>query len=155
MAELAWVGIDWQPMYHRYEVDARLSGPEGKVESKGFGESLGQALDAAFKDGFAPHRPAIDLEAVKEHVDAAVRDGWFWSAFLWKDAWSVVTNEAYSGKWLRDFNEETFEQSLGEAAEFAAANPEILEEKRKGYEEPGWLDYWRYEMANRQQPWMS
>lgn len=154
MTTLAFMGIEWHPMYHRYEVEARLAGPEGKVESKGAGETLAEALDAAFAGDFAPHRPDIDLDVVGEHVDAAIRDGWFWRAASWGDAWSVEVNDAYSGKWLRGFDEETFERCLEEAAGFVTGSPEILEEKRKGYEEPGWLDYWRHELANRQ-PWMG
>ena len=142
--------VDWYPESLRYDVRARFVTPEGRVERSGTGESLEQAVEATFKDVDCPGLPEIDYEAVASLSDRAIKEGWTWSAACWTGPWTVECNDAHSGKWFFGFNDERLEGGIGQAAEWVGYHAELIEERRKGYEVPGWLEYARSEVAERE-----
>ena len=142
--------VDWCPESLRFDVRAGFTTPEGRVERKGTGETLEQAVEAAFGDVDCQGRPEIDYDAVATLSDTALKEGWTWSAACWTGPWTVECNDAHSGKWLFGFDDGRLEAGIEQAREWVGHHAELIEERRKGYEVPGWLESARSEIAERE-----
>lgn len=143
MATLHNLSLDWLPVYDRFEAKAFIRDADDRTSLEGSGETLRGAVEGAYRNSKVP-APAIDYDAVATLTETAIREGWLWDASHRGGTWLVSCNDAFSGKWMRDFQGATLEGVLQDVSEWVDENEAAFAECRVGHEEPVWLNSARF-----------